>query len=241
MSIEFIEKIKDQAITEMKNHGILASLTIAQAILESGWGKSDLSIDCNNLFGIKWTSNFRGEYKEYPTQEYVNGQYIVVSAKFRKYNTMAESISDHTTVLLQDRYKKLIGVSDYVQACKLIKECGYATDINYPSLLITIIEENKLYQYDEMKVPTDTMNVPIETWYNENGQATVLCDVLNIRNSPSTKLKEVDKYYKGDTFNYDRVIKMNGYYWVSYISFSGQRRYVASRTIDKSEIYLQCV
>lgn len=144
---DFITSIKDGAIQCMKQYKILASLTIAQAILESGWGTSELSVKANNLFGIK-----RWGYTNYitlPTTEYVNGQPIIVNADFRKYSSWSESINDHAAFLLENsRYSNLIGCTDYIQACQLIKQDGYATDPNYANTLIQIVKENNLNQYD---------------------------------------------------------------------------------------------
>lgn len=147
----FINKVKDGAVSAMSKYGILASLTIAQAILESGWGESELSKSANNLFGIKrWGYP---DYIELPTTEYRNGQATKEEAEFRKYPSWDYSIADHTAFLLQnDRYKNLIGVKDYKQACTTIHQDGYATDPNYANLLIQIIEENNLQKYDTLSL-----------------------------------------------------------------------------------------
>lgn len=143
----FINKVKGGAVATMKKHGILASITIAQAILESGWGESQLTKTANNLFGIK-----RWGYPEFvtmPTTEYINGQPVEEQAEFRKYPSWDYSIADHTAFLLQnDRYKNLIGVTDYKQVCSLIQQDGYATDPGYSSSLIEIIEDNELHAFD---------------------------------------------------------------------------------------------
>ena len=149
----FISKVKDGAIKGMKNYGVLASLTIAQAILESGWGSSALSTKANNLFGIK--AHGSENYVVMKTKEYVNGKYVTVDAKFRKYNSWNESIEDHAKFLVENkRYKNLIGEKDYKKVCKLIQQDGYATDPNYASSLTTLIEQNKLNQYDANSTPT---------------------------------------------------------------------------------------
>lgn len=149
----FINSVKDGAIKGMKNYGVLASLTIAQAILESGWGSSALSTQANNLFGIK--ANGSTDYVVMKTKEYVNGEYITVDAKFRKYKSWNESIEDHAKFLVENkRYKNLIGEKDYKKACTLIQQDGYATDPKYASSLITLIEQNKLNQYDSTSTST---------------------------------------------------------------------------------------
>ena len=131
----FINLVKDGAIDGHRNYGILASVTIAQAILESGWGSSILSVKAKNLFGID-------------TTEYYNGMRQTVTARFRAYDSFNDSIEDHTKLLLTERYKSVREASNYRDACYALKNCGYATDPNYPQLLITLIEQNNLTQYD---------------------------------------------------------------------------------------------
>jgi hypothetical protein len=166
---EFINQVKDGAVSAMKNQKILASLTIAQAILESGWGESELAKAANNLFGIKRWGYL--DYVEMPTTEYRSGEPNQEKAEFRKYSSWDYSIADHTAFLLQnDRYKNLIGVKDYKQACTLIQQDGYATDSNYANLLIQIIEENDLQKYDSV-TPANPVIASIQ----------MLCNSLNIR------------------------------------------------------------
>lgn len=144
---EFIELVRPGAIRARNQYGILPSLTIAQAILESNWGRSAPG---NMLFGIKWTEGCGFESQLLKTKEYQNGQWITVYAKFRKYESMADSVADHAAFLKRNRrYSNLLGVADYKTACRLIKEDGYATDPNYTYLLINLIESNNLQKYDE--------------------------------------------------------------------------------------------
>ena len=143
---EFINKIKDGAIRGWNDYKVLPSLTIAQAILETGWGKSAIG---NNIFGIKADSNWKGKKKLVRTHEYVNGQKIYVDAYFRDYNSIYESLEDRFKFLQKPRYNKVVGEKDYKKACTEIQKAGYATDPNYPSKLINIIEQYKLYEYDK--------------------------------------------------------------------------------------------
>jgi flagellum-specific peptidoglycan hydrolase FlgJ len=145
---QFIEAISGQAIKDMREFGILASLKLAQAILESNWGKSGLSVRSNNLFGIKGKGTLGGDI--YATKEYDGKKYITINAEFRKYRNWSESVSDHTKLLLRPRYERLKGVTDYKKACQIIKDCGYATDHQYPQKLIRVIEAYKLFEFDKM-------------------------------------------------------------------------------------------
>lgn len=231
--MDFISSIKDYAIQDYKNSKILPSVTIAQAILESGWGKSYLATNGKNLFGIK-KGYWQGPTITLPTQEYVNGSWITINAEFRKYNNFGESIKDHGELLNKSWYNDVVNATNYKDQAKALQQCGYATDINYSKLLIQIIEENELFIYDNVQIKESIKS------YDEEGQATIICDVLNIRNSPSLTSEVIDTYKKGEVFNYDKVFINDGYYWASYISFSGVRRYVASRTIEGNEKYLSC-
>lgn len=141
----FISKIAPLAVSEMARSRVPASLTIAQAILESGWGTSELATKANNLFGIKGTGP-AGIY-QYVSPEYVDNKKIEKLSDFRKYNTWHESIKDHTAKLLEPRYSKALGAS-YRAACHAVQEAGYATDPNYAQELIKRIEKYKLDQYD---------------------------------------------------------------------------------------------
>lgn len=148
---KFIQTIAPMAVEDMKNTKILASLTIAQAILESAWGKSQLAVVGKALFGIKATSAWQGKVYNSNTQECYNGATMqTVNANFRAYDSWKESIADHSSLLTRaSRYNKVVGETDYKLACKYIKEAGYATDPDYADKLIRIIEDNKLYEYDK--------------------------------------------------------------------------------------------
>jgi Muramidase (flagellum-specific) len=154
----FIDKIKDAAVSEMNKHNVLASLTIAQAILESGWGESYLTKNANNLFGIK--RNGYADYIEIDTVEYINGNRTTIVAEFRKYASWNDSISDHTLFLLSNsRYSNIIGNRDYKTVCQLIQQDGYATDPSYSSKLINIIEHYSLNNYDAVN---NSNNIPVD-------------------------------------------------------------------------------
>jgi hypothetical protein len=144
---EFLTKIKPLVIEDMRETGILSSLTAAQAAVESAWGNSGLTQKANNLFGIK--GDYNGQYVTMPTKEFVNGQYITVNAKFRKYPSWAESIADHSALFNRaSRYTNLRGLTDYKLACKYVKDDGYATSPTYTQSLLKVIETYRLYTWD---------------------------------------------------------------------------------------------
>lgn len=144
---EFLDIIKPLVIADMKTSGILASLTAAQAFIESNKGNSGLTKKANNLFGMKGLYN--GECVQMQTKEFVNGQYVTILAPFRKYPSWAESIADHSGLFNRaSRYSNLRGCTDYNKACRYVKEDGYATSPTYTSTLISCIERYSLYLWD---------------------------------------------------------------------------------------------
>lgn len=148
----FISSVAKGAVDGWKKYGVLPSITIAQAILESGWGKSGLTKASNNLFGIKAGGGWIGESIEYPTKEYVNGQYVDVIDTFRKYQSLDDSMVDHGKFLNENhRYREIIGEVDYKTAAQELQRAGYATAPNYADSLVDIIEDYQLYNYDNVE------------------------------------------------------------------------------------------
>lgn len=173
----FINLIKEGAIKAQQEFGICASLTIAQAILESGWGSSASG---NNLFGIKWKDGCGYEAQTLETKEYYKGVWQTINAQFRAYKSLADSIYDHAQFLVQSStYANLLGVKDYKVACKLIKEDGYATDPNYANQLIDIIERVKLYQFDNTEVVGKVKNLVVYGNNIDKRAAEYLADALS--------------------------------------------------------------
>ncbi len=145
---DFIKEIGEHARKDWKRSKILPSITIAQAVLESGWGQSGLTRKANNLFGVKTGRSMKGKGMMFPTKEFYGGKWVTIQAEFRAYPSTYESIVDHGTLLQLPRYTKVRGEMDYKKAADAIWRAGYATDPNYPALLIRIIEQFKLYEYD---------------------------------------------------------------------------------------------
>lgn len=149
---QFFDKIKPMVIADMQQTGILASLTAAQAFIESSKGNSGLTVKANNLFGIK--GDYNGRYIYMMTTEYINGVPQKVNAKFRKYPSWQESITDHSGLFLRSsRYANLRGCKAYKLACVYVQQDGYATSPTYANTLIKTIETYQLYTWDgvEMK------------------------------------------------------------------------------------------
>ena len=145
---EFLSIIKPWVIEDMRKNKIAASLTGAQALIESNKGNSGLTQKANNLFGIK--GDYNGQYVTMPTTEYYNGIKTTVNAKFRKYPSWRESIDDHSGLFWRSaRYTNLRGCFDYKQACINVKNDGYATSPTYTQTLIKTVETYRLYNWDK--------------------------------------------------------------------------------------------
>lgn len=138
----YIDRYAEIAVAEQKAHGIPASITLAQGLLESGAGRSSLATKGNNHFGIKCHSTWRGDT--------LLRNDDAANECFRVYSSAAESFADHSRFLLGKRYRQLFDydICDYTAWANGLKRCGYATDPNYASRLIAIIERYSLFIYD---------------------------------------------------------------------------------------------
>jgi len=145
----FIDSIADEAVQDQLATGVLASITIAQAALESGYGQYAKG---NNLFGIKGRGD-AGD-AQHPTSEYINGRWVQVVSGFRVYDSWSESIYDHSRFLLDNPVYARAGFFDaasrldYAGAAQALQKAGYATDPQYAAKLIRIIEQYRLFDYD---------------------------------------------------------------------------------------------
>lgn len=139
---DYIEQFAPVAVAEMQKHGIPASITLAQGLLESAAGRSTLASKGNNHFGIKchntWTGDTMLRSDDAPNE------------CFRVYESADESYADHSRFLKGRRYRPLFDLDplDYQAWARTLRECGYATDPQYATRLISIIEQYSLYQYD---------------------------------------------------------------------------------------------
>ena len=145
----FIGSIVNGAIQGWAQHQILPSLTLAQAILESAWGKSTLASTYHNLFGIK--GSYNGMSVNMPTYEEYGGRMVLINDAFRRYPDNNASVQDHTDFLIKNsRYHNLIGVRDANTATYLIRADGYATASTYTNSLRNVINTYDLTRYDRV-------------------------------------------------------------------------------------------
>lgn len=159
-----IKKVGILFTADQKKSGILASVSLAQFILESGYGKSELAQNANNIFGMKcslsgntWSGSSwdgKSKYTKKTQEQNPDGSMVTITADFRKYPCIEDSIADHSAYLLgamngkKLRYDGLKGCTDYKKAVQIIKDGGYATSLTYVEKLISIIEKWKLTDYD---------------------------------------------------------------------------------------------
>lgn len=152
----FINKLSNGAIKCYKEYGVLPSIVIAQAILESDWGQSELASKYNNFYGIKADPSWKGEVANFTTNENYND---VIKANFRAYNTIEESIYDLGKFLNENsRYREngFFDSGNYIEQANALENAGYSTVKNkngepiYADLLIELIRENNLMIFDTM-------------------------------------------------------------------------------------------
>ncbi|MDD6212175.1 MAG: glucosaminidase domain-containing protein [Clostridiales bacterium] len=161
---QVIAKVGALFTADQKKSGILASVSMAQFILESGYGKSELAQKANNCFGMKkslsgntWSgSTWDGVsvYTKKTQEQNADGSHVTITADFRKYKCLEYSIADHSAYLLgakngnKLRYAGLKGCKDYKKAARIIKDGGYATSLTYVEKLCSIIKRWNLTQFD---------------------------------------------------------------------------------------------
>lgn len=162
-SAQVIAKVAPLYTETQKSSGILASIRLAQFILESGFGKSELGQNANNPHGMKtelsgntWGGSTWDQKSVYekPTAEWENGKYVTIMGKFRKYECIEDSVADHAAYLSNAkdgnklRYNGLKGCTDYRQAAQIIKDGDYASSPDYVEKLCKRVEGWNLTQYD---------------------------------------------------------------------------------------------
>lgn len=182
---KYIDDYKEIAMVEMQRYKIPASITLAQAILESGSGQGKLARHGNNHFGIKCHSSWQGKTMTHDDDE--KGEC------FRRYKYAFESFEDHSTFLVnRNRYAFLFDLEpdDYVGWAHGLKKAGYATDPGYAKKLIQLIKKHKLYEYDQQVLNPNgkvasipKTNTPIETSKAE----------VRVANTPKPSITDVPK------------------------------------------------
>ncbi|MBS1501554.1 MAG: glucosaminidase domain-containing protein [Bacteroidetes bacterium] len=189
-SLEYIDRYKTIAIQEMNLYGIPASITLAQGLFESGSGNSELARVANNHFGIKCNNGWQGKGYYKDDDEH--------NDCFRVYDRPEDSFRDHSEFLKRPHYAKLFQLdkNDYVGWANGLKAAGYATNPDYPKLLINIIQKYHLDQYDqpETEVQKEKREDKVLTQINDNAITAAKDSVTQA--APAAKLYTV---VQGDT------------------------------------------
>ncbi len=211
----FLNELSPHAQEIQEKYGILTSITLAQAILESDWGQSGLAQKANNLFGVKGKPP--QPIVTMSTKEFVDGEWIEVDANFRKYKDWNESLDAHAELFLngttwnEDKYNGVVAADDYKKAAQELQTAGYATDPDYAEKLTTIIESHDLQLYDRIndKIYYDTKST---------GYGKVKKDVSGAvwtrpyGLSGAQKVEEIN-YYKREDLNLLREAKTDSGTW----------------------------
>jgi len=197
---EYVAYIGEFYRSDEEKNGILACVSMAQGILESGYGKTDLAQNGNNLHGMKcilssntWkgtTWNGTSSYTKMSPEQDKNGNEALYQSAFRKYDCIEDSIEDHAMYLLgaangsEQRYKGLQGEKDYKKAVTIIKNGGYATDKDYIDKICNIIQKWNLVRFN---VGNEEIAGEIQAQETREAyEVKVTADILNIRSGPGS-------------------------------------------------------
>ena len=227
---DYIEKYKDDAIKEMYLHKVPACITLAQGMLESGNGNSNLSVNANNHFGIKC-------HKEWSGETFIMDD-DAENECFRKYESVLDSYSDHSLFLYsRSRYASLfeLPTSDYKGWCYGLKAAGYATDPKYPERLIELIERYKLQDLNTIE-KTPKQNFPS---HDDIKPQLALREVYRFNRIKFVIAKNNDSYYKiAHDFNIelDDLLEFNDLSKTDKLQY-GQKIYIEKKRRKALEPY----
>lgn len=186
---EFISKIAPLVVAENNKRGnpLFSSVVIAQAICESGWGQSTIMMKANAIFGIKATTSWNGKVYNAKTKECYDGKtYTNITACFRAYDNLQESISDYFDLITKSsRYRKACVANSPHECITEIKNGGYATSPSYINTIMAIIKDNNLTKYDNVENVKNSVDNPS---YIKGIVYTLQVD-LNVRENAGTEYK----------------------------------------------------
>ena len=179
---DFINSIKNIVIEENRKRGfpLFASVVIAMGCLETGYGASQMMLKANAIFGIKAGGSWRGKVYSAKTNEVYNSKTVTISATFRAYDSLSESIRDYFNLICNSsRYRGALHQNNWVECIEAIKRGGYATDPSYVSKIKQIVVNYNLEQYDSTE---SIKQEALEQLYSyEIGKVYTLQVNLNVR------------------------------------------------------------
>jgi flagellum-specific peptidoglycan hydrolase FlgJ len=142
--------------------GMLPATVLCQSAIESAWGQSLLASKYNNYFGIKAGSSWKGDFVLLPTKEFVNGKYITINDKFRRYSSFTASVKDYINFLKTNaRYKNVFTKTSVLGQLEALQSAGYATAPNYANVIYGIYLSNKIQIDDKIKKATDLISIAL--------------------------------------------------------------------------------
>ena len=214
---KFLDTMVPLAQADMLKSGILASLTLAQEIIESGWLTSELAVNANNPHGMKtelsgntWPgSTWNGDiYEKETAEQRKDGTYYTVMAPFRKYRNLQEAVADHSAYLAgakkEDgslRYSGIVGEKDAATAIRIVANGGYATSLTYEEKLLEKVQQYNLTQYDNIESEGEAMK-----------EVKIMLDAGHY--GKYNRSPAVPAYYESDfTFKFTNMLKaaLEGY------------------------------
>lgn len=162
---KFIDRILPFVLVSSLNNDLLPSVTLAQAIVESGWGTSSIAVKGFNFFGIKANKEWNGPSMDKLTQEVYSGVMVNIHQLFRVYGSVKEGVFDHGKFLRRPHYSKLWGEKDYEKYCFELKDAGYATDDEYFETITKTVKKYDLTRYDKgMKIYKVFLSPSSQDW-----------------------------------------------------------------------------
>jgi len=196
----YIDRYAGLAVNEMKRTGIPASITLAQGMIESDFGRSVLAREGNNHFGIKCHDNWTGPVIHHDDDRR--------NECFRKYNRPEDSFYDHSDFLKSTpRYKELfnLSVTDYKGWATGLKRTGYATNPDYANMLIRKIEENRLYNFDrggQLPARPDKQDYTVQNAENNEAPPAVAFQKPTASNSGASVPEHVQRIMENNRIKY---------------------------------------
>ncbi len=235
----YIIQYQDIAVAEMLRSGVPASIKLAQAILESNAGHSTLAIKAHNHFGIKCGGSWNGKTYHRADDDYHNGK--LVKSCFREFNSVLECYEAHSDFLTDSgktgRYGPLfsLDITDYKGWAKGLSKAGYATDPQYATRLITLIDKYELYRFDneyENQLAIRQRQVSpgmLHILYQNELQYALAFEGDNTRGFADryeVKANRIRKY-NDDIFTNDQLLKTNSkvYLEAKRSKYKGKRKY----------------
>lgn len=247
---KFIEQIAQYVKKYAPDYGVKCySAIIAQAICESGWGKSSLSAKYHNYFGLKCGTLWKGGSVNMRTGEEYNGKHVTITDNFRTYPNMEEGVKGYFIFLFEGRtrYNNLIGVTDPETYLKNIKADGYATSSSYVNTTMSLVRTYDLTHYDPEKKPMKTNSglvayakeqIGLPYWWGTFGQ-TATSSLL------SAKKKQYPSYYTASDFGkqlgkrvHDCIGLIKGYLWSE--TPTSAPKYNSSQDVSAQGMYNIC-